>query len=148
MATDVMYVEERNISHSTTNWNTKCIHVCLILLFKNWKCVTVWMHTKHTTTCVGVGGAGVQPHPQKFWFGKNHLKSGQNLWKFGQNVICVKTFAQSLCVLWFHKKMAPKVKMETFPLFLDVSFFHTPKFWLLMLLFVVPRFVFKYDHIN
>ena len=40
-------------------------------------------------TGVGGGGAEVQAHPQTFYLvksGQNHLKSGQHLWKFGQNV--------------------------------------------------------------
>jgi len=37
------------------------------------------------TTGVWGGGAGVQAHHQKFWFGENPWKSGQNLWKLSQN---------------------------------------------------------------
>jgi len=28
-----------------------------------------------------VSEAGVQTHPQKFWFGENPIKTGQNLWE-------------------------------------------------------------------
>jgi len=37
------------------------------------------------TSGVGGGDAGVQAHPQKFWFGENQGKISENLWKPSQN---------------------------------------------------------------
>jgi len=106
---------------------------------------TVWMHTTHTTTCVGVVGAGVQPHPQKFWFGKNPGKiiwnQGKICWNFGKicwnlGKICwnfgkmqyVWKHSHNRCVCFdFTKNGSQSESGDVYSFFLDVIFFHIPK---------------------